>query len=63
MTPGLADVVHNELLSFFNTYLLVGGMPAAVQAYMEERDVLAFDDIYETLLQAISQGRLVRLSA
>lgn len=52
MTPGLADVVHNELLSCFNTYLLVGGMPAAVQAYMEERDVLAFDDIYETLLQA-----------
>ena len=49
---GMADVVHNELMTFFNTYLLVGGMPAAVQAYIEERDLLAFDDVYETLLQA-----------
>lgn len=50
--PDMADVVHNELMSYFNTYLLVGGMPAAVQAYKEERDLLAFDDVYETLLQA-----------
>ena len=50
--PGMADVVHNELMSYFNRYLLVGGMPAAVQAYLEKRDLLAFDDIYETLLQA-----------
>jgi predicted AAA+ superfamily ATPase len=50
--PDMADVVHNELMSYFNTYLLVGGMPAAVQAYKEKRDLLAFDDVYETLLQA-----------
>ena len=52
MVPGMGIVVHNELMAYFNKYLLVGGMPAAVQAYLEERDVLAFDDIYETLLQA-----------
>lgn len=50
--PGMMSVVHNELMSCFNRYLLVGGMPAAVQAYIEEQDLLAFDDIYETLLQA-----------
>ena len=52
MMPGMENVVHNELMSCFNRYLLVGGMPAAVQAYLEERDLLAFDDIYETLIQA-----------
>ena len=52
MVPGMGNVVHNELMAYFNIYLLVGGMPAAVQAYIEERDALAFDDIYETLLQA-----------
>ena len=51
-TPGMGDVVHNELMACFNRYLLVGGMPAAVQSYIEEHDLLAFDEIYETLLQA-----------
>lgn len=48
----LANVVHSELLTCFNRYLLVGGMPAAVEAYSKKRDIFALDDIYETLLQA-----------
>jgi len=46
------NVVHNELLALFNRYVIVGGMPQAVQQYAEKRDVMALDDIYETLLQA-----------
>jgi len=51
-TPAVAEVVHYELMNYFNRYLLVGGMPAAVESYVEQQDLLAFDDIYETLLQA-----------
>ena len=48
----MAPVVHDELMMFFNRYLLVGGMPAAVAAYTESHDALAIDDIFETLLLA-----------
>ncbi len=48
----MTNVVHEELLSFFNRYILVGGMPAAVEAYSQSRDLFSFDDIYEPLLQA-----------
>ena len=44
--------LHNRLMSLFNQYVIVGGMPEAVQVYSVSRDVLALDDIYETLLQA-----------
>lgn len=44
--------LHNRLMSLFNQYVIVGGMPEAVQAYAENRDIIALDDIYETLLQA-----------
>lgn len=50
--PRMTEVVHHELMTCFNRYLLVGGMPAAVDAYAEHHDLLAMDDIYETLLQA-----------
>ncbi|MBP5583256.1 MAG: ATP-binding protein [Bacteroidales bacterium] len=48
----MVHVVHNELMALFNRYVLVGGMPAAVQQYVTNHDVLAIDDVYETLLQA-----------
>ena len=50
--PRFVSVVHNQLLALFNRYVIVGGMPQAVQQYAETRDVMALDDIYETLLQA-----------
>lgn len=43
---------HNELMYQFNQYAIVGGMPEAVQKYAQTGDVLALDDIYETLIQA-----------
>ncbi len=33
------EVVHKQMMSLFNTYLVVGGMPKAVQAFVDSRDV------------------------
>jgi predicted AAA+ superfamily ATPase len=49
--PEQSTVVHDELMSLFNQYAIVGGMPEAVQEYADTRDVLALDDIYESLAQ------------
>lgn len=43
---------HTELLHYFQQYLLVGGMPEMVNRYAETRDLLALDDLFETLVQA-----------
>jgi len=49
--PEQSVAVHAELMSLFNQYAIVGGMPEAVQKYAERHDVLALDDVYETLIQ------------
>jgi predicted AAA+ superfamily ATPase len=49
--PEQLPAVHDELMYLFNQYAIVGGMPEAVQDYANHRDVLAIDDIYETLIQ------------
>ncbi len=48
----LATISHDRLMDLFNQYLIVGGMPEVVQVFSERRDILAANDIYETLLQA-----------
>lgn len=45
-------VLHNRLMSLFSQYMVIGGMPEVVQRYSNTQDLLAVDDIYETLLQA-----------
>lgn len=45
-------VMHSRLMSLFSQYMVVGGMPEVVQRYADTRDLMAIDDIYETLLQA-----------
>jgi len=49
--PSQSVAVHDQLMSLFNQYAIVGGMPEAVQEYATTRDVLALDDIYESLVQ------------
>ena len=49
--PQQSATVHNELMSLFDQYAIVGGMPEAVQAYADTHDVLALDNIYESLVQ------------
>lgn len=50
-SPELSATAHDELTALFNQYSIVGGMPEAVQRFAATRDVLAFDDVYESLLQ------------
>ena len=37
---------------FRRKYAIIGGMPEAVQKYAESQDIIALDDIYETLVQS-----------
>lgn len=48
----LSVAFHEELMHWFNQYTIVGGMPEAVQRYAEHNDVLAIDDVCESLVQA-----------
>ena len=47
-----SHIVHSRLMSLFSQYVVVGGMPEAVQRFADTGDLLAMDSIYETLLQA-----------
>lgn len=50
--PEYTTSFHAELMSLFMQYSIVGGMPEAVWRYVEQKDVLAISDVYDTLLQA-----------
>ena len=45
-------VFHEQLMHLFNQYAIVGGMPEAVQQYALRQDIIAIEDVYETLVQA-----------
>jgi predicted AAA+ superfamily ATPase len=44
------SVVHDRVIQYFHDYVLVGGMPAAVSTYAENRDIMAVKNVYESLL-------------
>ena len=44
------EVLHSRLLSLFNTYTLIGGMPQVVDDYANNHDVESLSDIYQSLL-------------
>ncbi len=33
------EIIHKQMMSLFNTYLVVGGMPKAVQTFIESNDI------------------------
>ena len=43
---------HEQLMHLFNQYSIIGGMPEAVQKYADSQDIIALEDIYETLVQS-----------
>ncbi len=49
--PEMSVALHPQLMGLFNTYTLIGGMPEAVAQYADNGDVVALEDVYETLLQ------------
>jgi Predicted ATPase (AAA+ superfamily) len=46
----LPALLHNEVMKLFNEYVLVGGMPEAVALYAQNKDLIAIQRVYETLL-------------
>lgn len=49
--PNASAVLHRDLMSAFNQYTLVGGMPEAVQRYIDNRDIASLQSTYDSLLQ------------
>ncbi len=47
----LGDVVNRKLLRDFRLYMLVGGMPQAVDAYIEKNDLSAVDRVKRNIIQ------------
>jgi predicted AAA+ superfamily ATPase len=46
----IPEALHGKTMGLFNTYTLVGGMPEVVSEYSKRRDLVALQDIYESLL-------------
>ena len=50
-----ASPVHERVIGHFNKYALVGGMPAAIVQYAQNRDILSVAPIYESLLESYKE--------
>ncbi len=44
------DIVHQELLALFEEYLVVGGMPAAVNEYISSKSVYNVAEVHHTVM-------------
>ena len=47
-----AHFIHDRVMSHFQKYTLVGGMPAVVVKYAENQDILATKRVFNSLLQS-----------
>lgn len=59
LSDGLEDMMlpaslHTKLLKHFNEFVLVGGMPEAVQFYATTKDLVALGEIFDNLLISYS---------
>ena len=42
--------VHNKLMKLFHTYSIIGGMPEIVQKYSNEKDIIALNNLFDSLI-------------
>lgn len=49
------EYMHEEMISAFNTYALVGGMPEAVDEYLEHHDLERLSPIYSSLIRGYNE--------
>ena len=45
------EVVHNKLMAIFRLYLIVGGMPAAVQKYLETNNLQSVIEVQKAIIR------------
>ena len=46
----LSEIVHQKMLQLFRRYIVVGGMPAAVQEYVQSNDMNRVSEIQENII-------------
>jgi uncharacterized protein len=47
----IEDIIHQKLLELLRLYLILGGMPAVVKDYIENRDLISCRNLQTSLLQ------------
>jgi predicted AAA+ superfamily ATPase len=47
---GVPNALHSKTMSLFNTFTFIGGMPEIIAHFVENRDFVSLNEIYETLL-------------
>ena len=51
----LSEAIHNRILNLFRKYLLVGGMPACVQTFVTEQNIVTIRDIQRDIHQLYAE--------
>lgn len=49
------DFMHEDMISAFNTYALIGGMPEAVNEFIESKDIERLSPIFNSLLKGYNE--------
>ncbi len=47
----LGDAVNRDMMRYFRLYMLIGGMPQAVNAYLDSNDFMAVDKVKRNILE------------
>ncbi|SHH14571.1 hypothetical protein SAMN02745229_00349 [Butyrivibrio fibrisolvens DSM 3071] len=47
----IPDAIHNQMMSYYRQYIAIGGMPEAVQVYVDSKNFIEVDRIQRDLLQ------------
>jgi predicted AAA+ superfamily ATPase len=46
----IPESIHSKTMNLFNIYTLIGGMPEVINNFSKQKDIIALNDIYESLL-------------
>jgi predicted AAA+ superfamily ATPase len=48
----IPDALHTKTMNLFNTFTLIGGMPEVIADYVQNKDFVGLNRIYESLLES-----------
>ena len=49
--PVIPEANHSQMMNYYRQYIAIGGMPEAVQKYIDTKDFREIDKIQRSLLQ------------
>ena len=55
MQRSVSELMHEQMMSRFNQYALIGGMPEAVSTYAEYHDIERLSPIFNSLLKGYNE--------